>query len=121
MFGFLAMMLSATGLFALMSYTVARRTREIGVRMALGARPAQVLSAVLRRTLLLCAAGLSIGIAATLATGRMLGAILYGVDPRDPATYAVAIVLMAVVAFAASWNPATRAVHVDPARTLREQ
>ncbi|HEY3454904.1 MAG TPA: ABC transporter permease, partial [Bryobacteraceae bacterium] len=120
-FGFLAMMLSATGLFALMSYTVSRRTREIGVRMALGARPTQVLSAVLRRTLLLCAAGLSIGIAVTLATGRMLGAILYGVDPRDPATYAVAIMLMAAVAFAASWNPAARAVHVDPAQTLREQ
>lgn len=120
-FGFLAMMLSATGLFALMSYTVSRRTREIGVRMALGARPAQVLSAVLRRTLLLCAIGLSIGIATALATGRMLGAILYGVDPRDPATYAVAILLMAVVAFAASWNPAARAIQVDPARSLREQ
>jgi predicted permease len=120
-FGFLAMALAATGLFALMSYAVSRRTREIGIRMALGARPAQVLSAVLKRTLVLCAAGLSIGIGVTLAAGRMLGAILYGVSPRDPTTYAVAIALMAGVAFVASWNPAARAIHIDPARTLREQ
>ena len=120
-FGFLAMTLAATGLFALMSYAVSRRTREIGIRMALGARPAQVLSAVLKRTLVLCATGLTIGLAVTLAGGRMLGAILYGVSPRDPATYVTAILLMASVAILASWNPAARAVHVDPARTLREE
>ncbi|MGH9695584.1 MAG: ABC transporter permease, partial [Bryobacteraceae bacterium] len=120
-FGFLAMALAATGLFALMSYAVSRRTREIGIRMALGARPAQVLSAVLKRTLVLCAAGILAGAVVTLAAGRMLGAVLYGVSPRDPATYAVAIALMAVVAFVASWNPAARAVRIDPARTLREQ
>jgi predicted permease len=120
-FGLLAMTLAATGLFALMSYAVSRRTREIGIRMALGARPAQVLSTVLKRTLILCAAGISIGTIATLAAGRMLTAVLYGVSPRDPATYAAAILLMAAVALVASWNPAARAVHIDPARTLREQ
>jgi predicted permease len=120
-FGLLAMTLAATGLFALMSYAVSRRTREIGIRMALGARPAQVLSTVLKRTLVLCAAGISIGTIATLAAGRMLTAILYGVSPRDPATYAAAILLMAAVALVASWNPAARAIHIDPARTLREQ
>jgi ABC-type antimicrobial peptide transport system permease subunit len=120
-FGLLAMALAATGLFALMSYAVSRRTREIGIRMALGARPAQVLSTVLKRTLILCAAGISIGTIATLAAGRLLTAILYGVSPRDPATYTAAILLMAAVALVASWNPAARAVHIDPARTLREQ
>jgi len=120
-FGFLAMALAATGLFALMSYAVSRRTCEIGIRMALGARPAQVLSTVLKRTLVLCAAGISIGTIATLAAGRTLAAVLYGVSPRDPATYAAAILLMAAVALIASWNPAVRAIHIDPARTLREQ
>lgn len=120
-FGLLAMALAATGLFALMSYAVSRRTREIGIRMALGARPAQVLSTVLKRTLVLCAAGISIGTIATLAAGRTLAAVLYGVSPRDPATYVAAILLMAAVALIASWNPAARAIHIDPARTLREQ
>jgi putative ABC transport system permease protein len=76
---------------------------------------------VLKRTLVLCAAGLSIGIVVTLAAGRLLGAVLYGISPRDPATYVVAIALMAAVAFVAAWNPAARAIHIDPARTLREQ
>lgn len=120
-FGLLAMVLAATGLFALMAYSVARRMREIGIRMALGARPAQVLSSVLRRTLILCAVGISIGTIITLAAGRLLSAILYGVSPRDPATYAAALLLMVAVALLACWNPAARAIHVDPARTLREQ
>jgi predicted permease len=120
-FGLLAMTLAATGLFALVSYAVSRRTREIGIRMALGARPAQVLSTVLKRTLILCAVGISIGTIATLAAGPMLAAVLYGVSPRDPATYVAAILLMAAVALVAAWNPAARAIHIDPARTLREQ
>jgi ABC-type antimicrobial peptide transport system permease subunit len=95
-FGFLAMALAATGLFALMSYAVSRRTREIGIRMALGARPAQVLSAVLKRTLVLCAVGILVGTVITLAAARLLSAVLYGVSPRDPATYAAAILLMAI-------------------------
>lgn len=120
-FGVLAMVLAATGLFALMAYSVARRTREIGIRMALGARPVQVLSSILRRTLILCLAGILIGTIITLAAGRLLSAILYGISPRDPATYATALLLMIAVALIACWNPAARAVHVDPVRTLREQ
>jgi predicted permease len=120
-FGVLAMVLAATGLFALMAYAVARRTREIGIRMALGARPLQVLSSVLRRTLVLCAVGISIGAIITLAAARLLSAILYGVSPRDPATYATAILLMALVALLACWNPAARSIRIDPARTLREE
>jgi ABC-type antimicrobial peptide transport system permease subunit len=120
-FGVLAMVLAATGLFALMAYSVARRMREIGIRMALGARPAQVLSSVLRRTMVLCIAGISIGTVITLAAGRLLSAILYGVSPRDPLTYAAALLLMIAVALVACWNPAARAIRIDPARMLREQ
>ena len=120
-FGLLAMVLAATGLFALMAYTVSRRTREIGIRMALGARPFQVFSSVFRRTAILCAAGISIGTAVTLAAGGLLSAVLYGVSPRDPAIYAIAISIMLLVALLASWNPAARAIRIDPARILREQ
>jgi putative ABC transport system permease protein len=119
-FGFLAMVLAATGLFAQIAYAVARRTREIGIRMALGARPREVLASVVRRTLVLCAVGVSIGTLATLVAGRLLSAILYGISPRDPATYAAAVLLMAMVAILACWNPAARAIRIDPARTLRE-
>jgi macrolide transport system ATP-binding/permease protein len=120
-FGALAMLLAATGLFALMAYAVSRRRKEIGIRMALGARPTQVLSSVFGRTLLLCAAGISIGTIITLAAGHLLSAVLYGVSPRDPATYMQALLLMTLVALLASWNPAVRAIHVDPARTLRDE
>jgi ABC-type antimicrobial peptide transport system permease subunit len=89
--------------------------------MALGARPSQVLSAVLGRTLVLCAAGISIGTMITLGTGRLLSTVLYGVSPRDPATYAQALLLLIAVALLAAWNPAARAVQVDPARTLRDE
>lgn len=120
-FGALAMVLAATGLFALMAYAVSRRTREIGIRMALGAKPLQVLSSVLRRTLVLCAAGISIGTIITLAASRLLSAVLYGVSRRDPVTYCVAILLMITVALLACWYPARRAIRIDPARTLREE
>ena len=112
--------LAATGLFAVVANAVARRTREIGIRMVLGGRPGQVLSSILKRTLALGTIGVAIGAVVTLAAGRLLSAILYGVSPRDPVTYATAILLMAVVALLACWHPATRAVHIDPARTLRE-
>jgi len=120
-FGIHAIVLAATGLFALMAYAVARRTREIGIRMALGARPTEVLSSIFRRTLLLSAVGISTGTLAALAAGRLLSAILYGISPRDPLTYATAILLIALVALIACWHPATRAIHIDPVTTLREE
>ncbi len=120
-FGVLAMVLAATGLFALVAYAVARRVREIGIRMALGARPGQVLYTVLRRTVVLCIVGISIGTISTLAAGRLLSAVLYDVSSRDPVTYATAILLIIAVALLACWNPAVRAVRVDPAGALREQ
>jgi ABC-type antimicrobial peptide transport system permease subunit len=105
----------------LVAYAVARRTREIGIRMSLGARPAQVLSTVLRRTVILCATGIVLGSAMTLAAGRLLSGLLYGISSRDPVTYATALLVMIAVALLACWQPAARAVHIDPAQTLREQ
>ncbi len=119
-FGAFAMALAATGLFALMSYAVARRTREIGIRIALGAKRGQVLSSVMGRALLLCATGIVIGAVATLAAGRLLSAVLYGVSPRDPATYGAALLMMVGVALLACWTPAARAIRTDPVRALRE-
>jgi ABC-type antimicrobial peptide transport system permease subunit len=120
-FGTFAMALAATGLFAVMSYAVSRRTREIGIRMALGAKRAQVLASVLGRTVLLCAVGISVGAIATLAAGRLLTAVLYGVSPHDPVSYCTVLLLMIAVAFLACWTPAMRAIHTDPVRALREE
>jgi ABC-type antimicrobial peptide transport system permease subunit len=89
--------------------------------MALGARPAQVLSAVLGRILVLCGTGISLGTVVTLGGARFLSAVLYGVGPRDPLTYLAAVVLLTGVAVMACWNPAVRAIRIDPARTLREE
>ncbi|HEX4771566.1 MAG TPA: ABC transporter permease [Bryobacteraceae bacterium] len=120
-FGALAMVLAATGLFALVAYAVARRTREIGIRIALGARPSQVLGAVLGPTLALSSAGILIGTAITLAAGHLLSSVLYGVSPRDPATYLAALSVFVLVALLACWNPAARALRIDPAYTLRQE
>jgi ABC-type antimicrobial peptide transport system permease subunit len=120
-FGVLALVLAATGLFALIAYAVSRRTREIGIRMALGARRGQVLSSVLTRTFLLCSAGAVTGALMALGAGKVVSVVLYGVSPRDPATYLVAFLMVAGVALLACWQPALRAIHIDPALTLREE
>lgn len=119
-FGVLAVVLASTGLLALVAYSVARRTHEIGIRVALGARPAQVLSSVLRPTLILSGIGVLIGTLIAVAAGRLLTAVLYGLSPYDPVAYVMAISMIATVAIAACWVPAFRAIHVDPASTLRE-
>lgn len=120
-FGALALIIAATGLFALMAYAVSRRRHEIGIRMALGARGAQVLTSILGRTLLLCTVGISLGTALAYLAARLLSSVLYGVSPHDPATYLTSLLLMAIIAVLAAWNPAARAIRIDPARTLREQ
>lgn len=121
LFGLLAMILAATGLFALVAYAVARRTREIGIRIALGARSGQVLADIFSRTIVLCAVGILIGATGTLFASRLLSSILYGVSPRDPTAYISALVLMIAVSLLACWNPASRAIRTDPARTLRAE
>ncbi len=120
-FGFLAIVLAATGVYGVMAYAVSRRTREIGIRMALGANPSQVLGVVLSHTALLLAIGTAAGIALALAAGRLFSAILYGVSARDPWTYALVVALMSVVAFIACWFPARRAITVDPVTALRTE
>ena len=120
-FGLLAIVLAATGLFALVAYSVAQRTREIGIRMALGARSGQVLAAIFRRTIVLCAVGILMGAACTLFASRLLSSVLYDVSPRDPTAYVSALLGMIAVSLLACWNPASRAIHTDPARTLRAE
>jgi predicted permease len=121
LFGFIAVVLAATGVFALVAYAVARRTREIGIRMALGADAGQVLGTILVRTGILWLAGVAGGAAITLVAGRGLSAVLYGVGPNDPQTYAIALVLMAAVCGFSCWLPARRALRIDPSRSLREE
>jgi predicted permease len=120
-FGVLILVLAATGVYGVTAYAVARRTREIGIRMALGARPGRVLRLCLRRTALLLTVGTGLGALASLAVGQLLSSILYGASPRDPVAVATAILLMAFIALAASVAPARRAMRVDPATTLREE
>jgi ABC-type antimicrobial peptide transport system permease subunit len=118
-FGLLAVVLAATGVYGIMAYAVSRRTREIGIRMALGAAPSQVAQAVLRQTAALLAVGTIIGLLMSFAGGQFFSQILYGVSAHDPLTYLGAIALMTLVAFAACWLPARRAIRVDPLKALR--
>ncbi len=120
-FGAVAILLAGIGLFAVVASSVARRSHEIGIRMALGARAGQVLGFLLRRTMLLCLSGVFAGTAITLGTARLLSAIVYGISPRDPLTYALALLLMTALAVLACWHPARRAIRIDPARTLRAE
>jgi ABC-type antimicrobial peptide transport system permease subunit len=104
-----------------MAYAVSRRTREIGIRMALGAAPSQVARAVLRQTAVLLAVGTVVGLMMSFAGGQFFSQILYGVSAHDPLTYLGAVALMTVVALAACWLPARRAIRVDPLRALRTE
>jgi predicted permease len=118
-FGAITALLAALGLYGVMSYVVSQRTREIGIRVALGARASHVRLLVLRRALVVTLAGVGIGLAAAAATARLLGAFLVNVSPSDPVTLLSATGLFAAVALLASWVPARRAAAVDPVRALR--
>jgi predicted permease len=118
-FGLLALLLSCIGLYGLLAYEVSRRTREIGIRMALGARSGDVLRLVIGQGLALTAAGAAIGIGAALGVTRFLGTLLYGVKPADPLTFAAVGCFLAAVALLACYIPARRATRVDPLVALR--
>jgi len=120
-FGLLAVVLAATGVYGIMAYAVSRRTREIGIRMALGAAPSEVARVVLTRTALLLAVGVAIGFALAFASGKFFGQILYGISAHDPLTYLCAIAFMAAVAFVACWVPVRRAIKLDPLAALRTE
>ena len=120
-FGGVALALAAIGLYGVLSYEIARRTREIAVRIALGARPAGVISMILRETSVLVGVGLAVGLALTLAASRLIGARLYGVAPQDPLTLGAATALLLLAALNAAFWPAQRASRLDPMAALRQE
>jgi putative ABC transport system permease protein len=118
-FALMALTLAAVGVYGLISYSVSQRTREIGIRMALGAQPRQVATPVLREALKLALIGMAIGIVGAYATARLLSRFLFGVGTADPLTFASVSALLLVVAFVASYIPSRRAMRVDPIVALR--
>jgi macrolide transport system ATP-binding/permease protein len=118
-FGVLALMLASLGIYGVLAYSVSRRTREIGVRMALGAQVADVLGLVLRQGFGLVMVGMALGLASAFAATRLLRSFLYEVKPLDPLTFGSVVLLLAFVALLACWLPARRAAKVDPMVTLR--
>jgi putative ABC transport system permease protein len=118
-FGGIALALAAVGIYGVMSYLVTQRTREIGIRIALGARQSDVLWLVTRRGAALALAGIGLGLACALAATRVLATLLYEVKPGDPDTYIVTAAGLVAVAILASYVPARRAASVDPSLALR--
>jgi putative ABC transport system permease protein len=113
------MLMAAMGIYGVIAYSVAQRTREFGIRLALGAGNAGVAGLVLRQALWLVAIGLAIGVPGAAAVTRLLQSYLYGVGARDPATFVAVPLMLALVALGASYIPARRATHVDPVVALR--
>ncbi len=120
-FGFVALALAAVGVYGVIAYSVAERTHEIGIRVALGASRVDVARMVMSQGLAMTAAGLLFGLAGAWLVTRYMTTLLYGIAPRDPATFGAAAAMLAVVALAASYLPARRAMRVDPMVALRHE
>ncbi|MGH7693568.1 MAG: FtsX-like permease family protein, partial [Gemmatimonadaceae bacterium] len=120
-FAVLSLLIALLGVYAVMSYVVSTRTREIGIRLALGAARSTISRMVLRDGVLLAGIGLTIGVLAFLALGRLLRALLYGVSMYDVTALGAGIVLIGVITLLASYLPARRAVRVDPLTTMRAE
>ena len=119
-FGGLALVLAALGLYGVMAYTVARRRGEIGIRIALGAARTRVVRLILGDAARLVVAGVAVGVALSLAAGRAVASLLYGIEPNDPLTLAAAAIGLGVVAIAAGAVPARRAARLDPMSAIRQ-
>ncbi len=120
-FGLLALLLASAGLYGVMAYSVSRRTNEIGIRMALGARRGSVVGMILRETMKLVGAGMLVGLVAALGATQLVSSALFGVKPTDPVTIAIAVAVMLLVAFLAGYAPARRAAGVEPTVALRHE
>ena len=120
-FAAVALLLATVGIYGVMSYSVEQRTKEIGIRMALGAEAGSVLRLIVGHGARLAALGIAAGVAGALALSRVMATLLYGVSATDPLVYVALGALLALVALAASWVPARRAVRVDPAVALRAE
>jgi putative ABC transport system permease protein len=120
-FAGLALMIASVGLYGLLSFAVAQRTREIGIRMALGAQQASILALVLRRAVVLVSIGLTLGGTLAWFTVRLAGSYIFGVHPHDGLTFAAVTVVLAASSFLAAWLPARRAAAVDPILALRSE
>jgi ABC-type antimicrobial peptide transport system permease subunit len=119
--GVLALLLAAIGLYGVVSFSVAQRTREIGVRMALGARPVSVLTLVLTRGMVLVGVGLAIGLTISLAGAGLMKTLIASVGPRDPITFVSTAAALGAIALVASYIPARRATRIDPLIALRTE
>jgi putative ABC transport system permease protein len=120
-FGAIATGLALLGIYGVMAYSVSQRTREIGIRMAIGARQTDVTRMIMRGGLIVTMTGVGVGLAASLALARFIRSQLFGVQPSDPLTLVSVLVLMTFVAAAAAYLPARRAARIDPVSALRAQ
>jgi ABC-type antimicrobial peptide transport system permease subunit len=120
-FGGLALVLAAIGIYGLMAFTVEQRTQEIGIRMALGAGAAALRGMIVKQGMLLAFIGIALGLAAAYGLTRLLTAFLFDVKPVDPLVFAVVPIVLALVSLGAIWIPASRATRIDPALALRRE
>jgi putative ABC transport system permease protein len=120
-FGVLAVLLAVIGLYGVISYMVARRRNEIGIRMSLGADRRSIMALVLRESVLLLSIGLACGVALSLSASRAAASLLFGLKPHDAATLVMAAIILAAIALAASYIPALRASKLDPLDALRHE
>jgi predicted permease len=120
-FGLVSMLLVGAGLYGILSYSVTQRTREIGIRMALGAAPGSVIRTMVARVAMIAGMGIAIGVAGGLALGKLFAQALYGINPYDPVTICAAVAVMALVGLIACWLPVLQATRVDPLTALRSE